>query len=630
MYRKKLTLLLWLILVFIFGLTTNGVVLKAQDPGALETELASSIDMIVAADGSGDFATVQSAINAAPNNPASPTVIFIRKGSYREKVYVPSSKSRLTLIGEDADSTIIVWDDYAGRIVDGIELNTFTSQTIQIDANDFKAMNLTFENDARPDGTGNGQNVAVSCYGDRSIFLHCRLVSWQDTYYSGSDDRQYFKDCFIEGAVDYIFGHTTVIFDSCQIHTVRSSGYITAASTLENYLFGYVFLNCLITAPPGITNVYLGRPWKTHAQTVFFECLEYENVSATGWHVWGGRENTCYYAEYNCTGPGSDTSKRVEWSHQLTPEQAASYTQENIFSAGSSTAFSQDWDPAVEEDSLWSILKKHSTMYMDPVNLDANIASLQVNGEALENWDPAVYKYSIEVDSDTAQMPVLTAEAENPMATVSISYPESLPAWASITVLSKNGANHSTYQIYFSVEESYTNSSLDSIRIGSILLEDFDPGVLEYNVVLPAGTSKYFGLTGYPHVKAARVRTAKPPVLPGEATIEVTAVDGETISTYVLNLTLATSLSVHKAGDPVFTFSNPTDGKVRVWLKNETPGISITIYDISGKLVYQEKIHDSSPSEREITLDTGLENGLYFMRAESSQWITSGKLLIQH
>ena len=179
--------------------------------------------------------TVKEGIDAVPDNSQERTVLFIKKGTYREKLVVPPSKRYLTMIGENVDSTVIDWNDYAGKIVDGVELNTFTSQTIQINPDDFRAMNITFINEARPDGSGDGQNVAVSSYGKRQVYLQCRFISWQDTYYKGSDGRHYFKDCFFEEAVDYIFGHTTTVFDSCQIHTERTGGYITAASTKEDY-----------------------------------------------------------------------------------------------------------------------------------------------------------------------------------------------------------------------------------------------------------------------------------------------------------------------------------------------------------------------------------------------------------
>jgi pectinesterase len=603
---------------------------RSQQGPTLQEELAPAIDMVVAADGSGDFTKLQAAVNAAPNWPSSPTVIFIKKGEYREKVLIPASKSRLVLIGEDVDSTVIVYDDDAKKIVDGEELGTFRSQSVQIDASYFGAMNLTFENDARPNGEdGKGQNVAVACYGDRAVFLHCRFIAWQDTYYSGSDDRQYFKDCFIEGAVDYIFGHTTTIFDSCQIHTVRSGGYITAASTKEDYQFGYVFFNSRITAPPGITGVYLGRPWKTWARTVFFECIEYENVSPMGWHVWDGKEETCYYAEYQCTGPGSDTANRVDWSHQLTEEQAAAYTRENIFSAGSSTVFSSNWDPAVDGDTLWSIVQKHAPMFMDSVNLDARIASLLLDGEPLAGWDPDVYEYSIEVGSDTAAMPELYAEAACSLARVSIEYPESLPGFATVQVLANDRATHSTYRIYFSVDGSYTDARLDSIRIANRLIENFDPEVLEYDVVLPAGTSKYYGLTGYAHVKGAWVRNNKPAALPGDGTIEVTAVDGKTSRTYLLHISLSTGFEEDSDPGSGLEILGPSpEGRVCFRMPGGGRHVLVSIWDMTGKLVHREFLGDLAPGGEIHVLETALEGGIYVIRTESSQGSLAGKLLI--
>ncbi|HER09014.1 MAG TPA: T9SS type A sorting domain-containing protein [Bacteroides sp.] len=603
--------------------------IQAQQGGSLHADLLPEIDMVVAQDGTGDYLTVQSAINAVPDYQGARTVLFIKKGTYREKVTIPSSKRNLTMIGEDADSTVIVWDDYAGRIVDGIELNTFTSQTIQIEADDFKAMNITFENDARPGGTGDGQNVAVAAYGKRNVFLHCRMIAWQDTYYSGSDDRHYLKDCFIEGAVDYIFGHTTVIFDSCQIHTVRSSGYITAASTKENYRFGYVFFNSRLTAPPGVVSVYLGRPWKTYAQTVFFECIEYENINPLGWHVWGGREETCFYAEYQCTGPGSDTTARVDWSHQLTSVQAAEYTLENIFSAASSTAFAEDWDPAVHDDPLYGIVKKHTTLFMDPVNLDAGIETLYLDGAPLSGWDPGTYEYSIEMPSADAEIPVITATAGNPLSTVLIAYPESLPGWAEITVLGNDGATHSTYRIYFSVNGSYSDTRLDSIVVAGDPIPDFDPGTFEYDVILPAGTSKYFGLTGYPHVPEARVVTTKPASFPGAATIEVTAVDGVSTSTYLLNLSLATGLEGAFPGSPVIRPVNPVtaDGITFLIDPPGTSPVHVRIYDITGKLMADRVFGDPGPVAKSLRMNCSLKSGIYFYHMHSGNLQHSGKLV---
>ncbi len=584
------------------------------------------MDLVVAQDGSGDYSTIQDAINAVPDYSSDRTLVFIKNGSYREKVLVGSSKRNLTLVGENADSTILVYDDYAGRIVDGVELNTFTSQTIQVDADDFRAMNMTFENDARPGGYGSGQNVALSTYGARTVLLHCRLVSWQDTYYTGSDDRHYIKDCYIEGAVDYIFGNTTVIFDSCQIQTVRTGGYITAASTEANDQFGYVFSHCRLTAPPGISGVYLGRPWKNSPRTVFFECVELENIHSSGWRSWNADE-TSFYAEYNCSGEGSDTSKRVAWSHQLTDEQAQAYTMEQIFSASSSTSFSQDWDPDVERDSIWLAVQAHTVMFLDPINTDSRIESLMVEGEPLENWDPSVYEYSVEVGSDPQEMPVLSASAVNPLSEVNITYPDEMPGFAEITVLANDGGSHSTYRIYFSVDGSYSDARLDSIRIAGGILEGFSPDVYVYDVVLPADVSKYWGLTGYARVDDAWVITRKPESLPGDATIEITAVDGSTTALYTLHITLATGLDFPGETEPWVEVIYPVMEVLHLRITTASPQpVHVRVLRLNGAMV-TETTHHGSPGTIDLMLPLPGMEGVYLYEVVHGERRHAGQFL---
>jgi pectinesterase len=609
--------------VFLLCSISNAATL-AQQNGGLQEELQAEIDIVVASDGSGDYNTIQAAVDAVPDYAAERTVIFIKNGTYREKVLVSSSKRKLTLVGEDADSTILVYDDYAGRSVDGVELNTFTSQTIRVDADDFRAMNMTIENDARPEGSGTGQNVALSTYGARAVLLHCRLVSWQDTYYTGSDDRHYLKDCYIEGAVDYIFGHTTTIFDSCQIQTVRDGGYITAASTLENYQFGYVFMNCRLTAPPGTSGVYLGRPWKNSPRTLFYECVELDNISPLGWKSWNADE-TCFYAEYNCTGGGSDTASRVDWSHQLTDAEAVAYTQEQIFSAASSTAFTQDWDPGVESDPVWASVKAHTVMFLDSINTDSRIASLLVDGEPIDQWDPSVFEVSIEMGPDPREMPELTATAVNPLSEITIAYPENLPGFAEITVLANDGGTHSTYRIYFSVDGSYTDATLDSIRIAGELLDGFSPDVYEYDVVLPADVSKYWGLSGYAHVDGAWVITSKPASLPGEATIDITAVDGVTTATYVLNITLATDIESFQSGIQQVRLVYPLREQIHLRIQLGEPApLHVRICQLNGSLICEQGWTWLNSGANDIFMPLPPLPGIYIYEVIHPAWRNSG------
>lgn len=233
----------------------------------------------------------------------------------------------ISLIGESRDKTIITYDDYAGNIKNG-KKSTFNTYTILIEGNDFIAENLTIQNTSGEVG----QAVALNINADRAIVSNCSLLGNQDTLYtSGRNVKNYFKDCYIEGTTDFIFGHATVLFENCTIHSKKNS-YITAASTPEKSTFGYVFKNCKLTANEITTEMYLGRPWKDFAKTVFINCEMGKHIKPEGWHNWSRpeAEKTTFYGEYKCTGEGFQPKKRVAWSHQLKRAEAKKYTMENI------------------------------------------------------------------------------------------------------------------------------------------------------------------------------------------------------------------------------------------------------------------------------------------------------------
>jgi pectinesterase len=288
---------------------------------------------VVAQDGTGNFQTIQEAVNAAANHSQTRIVIVVKKGTYTEKLVIPSWKTNITLKGEDQEHTIITWNDYSGKG----EINTFTSYTVLVQGNEFRAENITFENSA---GTGVGQAVALHVEADRCVFVNCKMVANQDTLYAGVDNsRQYYKNCYIEGTTDFIFGSATVVFDACHIHGKKNS-YITAASTPQRQCFGFVFRNCTITTLSETTKLYLGRPWRPYAKTVFITCSLSAGILPEGWHNWNkpDAEGTSFYAEYKSTGPGASPTTRVPWSHQLTAEEADVYTLENIFGDWNATA----------------------------------------------------------------------------------------------------------------------------------------------------------------------------------------------------------------------------------------------------------------------------------------------------
>ena len=299
---------------------------------------ADSADFVVAKDGTGHFCTVQAAINAVPDYRRKRTVIFIKNGTYNEKLILPASKQFVTFVGEDAYKTVISYGDWAQKKnIFGDDIGTSGSSAFFIYGNDFHAVNLTFQNTAGPVG----QAVVAHVSSDRSIFYNCRFLGFQDTLYTYfQNSRQYYKNCYIEGTTDFIFGSSTAVFDECRIHCLKDS-YITAASTTENSRFGYLFYKCRITAEPEVTKMYLGRPWRNYAKTVFRECEMGAFILPQGWHNWSKpeAEKTTFYGEYKNTGPGADISKRVSWSHQLSDEQANLWTVENVL------AGEDNWKP---------------------------------------------------------------------------------------------------------------------------------------------------------------------------------------------------------------------------------------------------------------------------------------------
>lgn len=312
----------------------------------LATVNMNGYHLVVAGDGSGDFRTVQEAINAVPDFRNKETRIFIKNGTYKEKLILPASKNNVTFIGEDKMSTVLTYDDYAQKLNKyGEEIGTTGSSSFFIFGNDFKAKNITFENSSGPVG----QAVAVRVNGDRIIFENCRFLGYQDTLYpNGRDSRQYYKNCYIEGTTDFIFGWSTAVFEDCEIFSKDGGHYITAASTEEESDFGFVFINCELTGDAPAGDVYLGRPWRDYAQTVFISTKMGDHIKKEGWHNWSKpqAEKTAFYAEYNSSGPGAAANKRVKWSHQLSAKEALKYTVNNVLKG------EDNWNPKEETENL--------------------------------------------------------------------------------------------------------------------------------------------------------------------------------------------------------------------------------------------------------------------------------------
>ena len=287
--------------------------------GIATTMSAKDYDFIVAQDGSGDFRTVQEAINAVPDfRKGAQTRIYIRNGVYKEKLVLAECKINVTLIGESAEKTILTYDDYAAKAnIFGENKGTSGSSSFYIYGPDFYAENITFENSAGPVG----QAVALFVAGNRAHFKNCRFKGYQDTLYTyGKHSKQLYENCYIEGTVDFIFGASTAYFKDCEIHSL-GRGYLTAASTIEEVPYGYILENCRLTAEPGVERTMLGRPWRPYGHTVFINCKMGSHITPEGWFNWGvEKEKTARYGEcgsMTLDGKPVDVSKRVAWSKQV-------------------------------------------------------------------------------------------------------------------------------------------------------------------------------------------------------------------------------------------------------------------------------------------------------------------------
>lgn len=297
--------------------------------------------IFVSRDGTGQFRNISEAIDVCRAFMEYHKVIYVKKGVYKEKLIIPSFLTNIEICGEDKNETIITFDDHA-NIIDpngnGVKkLGTFATYTLKIEGNNITLKNITIENNA----ARLGQAVALHTEGDRLVFINCRFLGNQDTVYTGIENtRLYFKNCYIEGTTDFIFGPSAAWFENCDIKN-KSNSYITAASTPQGQTYGYVFNNCRITAAEGVDKCYLGRPWRPYAYTLFMNCDLGKHIRPEGWHNWGkeSNEHTARYIEYNNRGEGANISKRCKWSKQLTKKEAEKITPATIFT------IKDEWNP---------------------------------------------------------------------------------------------------------------------------------------------------------------------------------------------------------------------------------------------------------------------------------------------
>lgn len=286
--------------------------------------------IVVARDGTGEFRTIDEAIEVCRAFMEYQKVIYVKNGVYKEKLIVPSWLTNITICGEDRDKTIITYDDHANLRLEGTErkMGTFRTYTLKIEGTYITIKNITIENNAAK----LGQAVCIHTEGDNLTFENCRILGNQDTIYTGTPGTHcYFHNCYIEGTTDFIFGPSTAWFENCELHS-KANSYITAASTPQGQKYGYIFNHCRLTAEPGVDKVYLGRPWRPYAHTLFMNCEIGSHICPLGWDNWRNKENekTTRYEEYNNSGAGAPGKQRATWSRQLTKKEVASVTIKNV------------------------------------------------------------------------------------------------------------------------------------------------------------------------------------------------------------------------------------------------------------------------------------------------------------
>ncbi|WP_140484943.1 pectinesterase family protein [Flavobacterium sp. GSA192] len=320
--RLKYILFFLFISQFFFAQTANPEKYKYQ--------------FVVAKDGSGDYKYIQDAIDAMRKFPLAPITLYIKNGVYNEKIELSANNTDVTFIGESVDKTIITYNDYSGRG----KMGTFNSYTAKISGNRFKAENITFENSAGRVG----QAVALYVDADKAVFKNCKFLGNQDTIYHGGEySRQFFVDCHIEGTTDFIFGPATAVFKNCTI-LCKANSYITAPNTPKDKEFGFVFMDCKVSVTSEVDKMYLGRPWRAWAKSVFIKCELPKQIAPAAWDNWGNVENekTAFFAEYECSGEGFKPKERASWTHQLKKAEAERYTLKTILGSNSKSS-EKEW-----------------------------------------------------------------------------------------------------------------------------------------------------------------------------------------------------------------------------------------------------------------------------------------------
>ncbi|KAK4413536.1 Pectinesterase 3 [Sesamum alatum] len=287
-------------------------------------------DVVVAADGSGNYSTISEAINVVPPYSTRRFVIYVKRGLYLENVRIDETKPYIMMYGDGMDQTIV-----SGSLSNSTLTATFLTPTFAADGSNFIARDVGFQNTAGP---AKMQAVALESSSDQAIFYKCSFDGYQDTLYTHSN-RQFYRECRITGTIDFIFGQSAAVFQNCSILVKKpllgQQNVITASGkAMAGVNQGISIQNCSVSAAEdlGGARTFLGRPWKNYSTTIFMESMLDNLIDPEGWLSWIPGippPDTIYYAEYNNTGPGAVTSNRVKWNGlkvNITSDEAKNFT----------------------------------------------------------------------------------------------------------------------------------------------------------------------------------------------------------------------------------------------------------------------------------------------------------------
>ncbi|KAM7261156.1 hypothetical protein ACFE04_026631 [Oxalis oulophora] len=316
--------------------------MHSNDEGLLTTwnPTTSKADLVVAQDGSSPHNTINEAVASLArmgSNRPQRVIIYVKAGIYNEKVEIGRNMKNVMFVGDGIDRTVVT-----GRrnVPDGS--TTYSSATFEVTGDGFWARDVTFENTAGPQ---KHQAVALVAKADNCLFYHCSFRGYQDTLWTHSL-RQFYRDCFIYGTIDFIFGNAAVVIQNCDImvrRPMRNQGnMITAQGRNDpNENTGISIQDSRIKPAPDLLPVsssfktYLGRPWRKYSRTVILKSDLDNVIDPSGWQEWSGDFglSTLYYAEYFNTGSGAGTRNRVKWPgyHVLNnPQQASPFTVSSL------------------------------------------------------------------------------------------------------------------------------------------------------------------------------------------------------------------------------------------------------------------------------------------------------------